>query len=398
MLVQTLLNLAGALINLCIRILYLPVAILGALQIIIGSWRTLLTLALIGLIGYGVGRVGSQVAAVTINTINKDLAPVWRDTIYPILGGIIQVFFNRAVCIYDGIVYLPYGILRNTVFPILRNGNFGPAVSAFAKFLTGLGGDFFIGYIASGDFLTLPFNWRPSFALWQQFWALYQQLWCYGCVDLCPFYTMVPLPLGPVANQYADPNWGLFLGDSFNGWMIVFQQTIYVVRQIVFPTQPTKPYLDYSAAFGLWCDASTALRLSYETAVQQFWNNFVPYGFSFENFFSVFDALTCVWLQVANLLIELITHGSLVLQHFNNQNSTYWNTTVRLEWMGIINLIGPATYFDPIPLYNSTIVSYQLLTTQQAAPGEYLFYPQSGIQHINRDTICVPHLVYRLMC
>ena len=171
----------GASLNLGVRILYIPAAILSWLAMIAQSWRTLLTLVLLGGVFYGVGIYGGQVISTVINVMNTEIAPIYVNTVRPVLSGIIRDFFNRAVCWFDGYLMFPYLVGRNAIFPILRNGGFGTAVSAFVSFCKVLGRDFFLGYFASGKFLSQEFNYNASFTSWQVFFTDWQLLWCYGC-------------------------------------------------------------------------------------------------------------------------------------------------------------------------------------------------------------------------
>ena len=91
MLVQTLVGIFSGVVNLFLRILYIPFAVLGFLSTVASYWKTLFALVAIGVVFYGVGQVGGPIISTTFNTINNRLSPVYHNTLRPIVAGIIQV-------------------------------------------------------------------------------------------------------------------------------------------------------------------------------------------------------------------------------------------------------------------------------------------------------------------
>jgi len=359
----------GASLNLGIRLLYIPAAIGSWFMLMLQSWRSLLTFTLVGILFFAVGKYGGQIASTTINTMNQEIAPIYVNTVRPILYGVIREFFNRIICWFDGFLIFPYLVGKDVIFPILRDGGFGTTVISFAQFLDEFGRDFFLHYFANGRFLSQEFNYAPMFAKWQIFFTHWQQLWCFGCEDLCPYYTDLPVFIAFLtSDQYKDPAWGDFLGKTFNGNMVIIQQIIYQIREILFPTGGGKIFMNFDRAFELFCQGQTGLRVSFENILQEFWNAFIPYNFVWRDILCFFDTASCIILRSVNLLLNLIIHAQDVLNHFINVNSDYWDNSVKLQYSAIINLFGPAAMFAPIPLGNSTIVSYQLLTTSQSTP------------------------------
>lgn len=361
-----LLEAGSGLFNLAIRIVYVPFAIISWIFLVIQSWKAILALFSVGLIFYGVSLYGGTIVSAALNTMQNYIAPIYVNIVRPILSGIIRTFFNPIVCWYDGFVIFPYAVGRNVIFPILREGGLLQTIQSFANFIGVFAKDFFLGYFVTGQFLYSEFDYSGVFASWQIFMGYWQNLWCFGCTDLCPVYTMTINPI--VSDQLKDTNFGDFLGKSFNGWMVVYQQIIFVTKQVLFPTQPTLPYLNFNRAFQLWCEAGTGLRISFENILQEFWDAFVPYHFVWRNFLCFTDTIWCIVLRFINFNLNLVIHADSVLSHFKNTNSTYWNNNIRLEYEGILNLFGPADYFDPIIMDITNITSYQLLTRDQGAP------------------------------
>lgn len=354
----------GGLFNLATRIVYVPAAIVSWFFAIAQQWRIILSLFVVGIIGFSISTYGGTIASAVLTTMQTDISPIWVNQIRPIFVGIIQTFFNPLTCWYNGFVIFPYSVGRNVLFPILREGGLLTTAQRFAMFLSRFAKDFFLEYFASGLWLSQEFDYSGVFASWQNFMIAWQGLWCFGCNDLCPYYTKTPNPI--VSNQLRDTNWGDFLGKSFNGWMIVIQQTIYLVRQVVYPNTPTLPYLNFNRAFELWCQASTNLRISFENILQEFWDAFIEYNFVWDKFLCFFDATTCVLLRLMNFTLNLIIHADSTLSHFRNTDSSYWNNVIKKEAMVIMNSIGPTDYFDTIVLDITNINTYQLLTITPA--------------------------------
>lgn len=365
-LVNWLFQLGGSVLNLCIRIIYIPFALVSWLAILVQNWRLILTLGIGGFFFFGVGRYGGTIAAAGVNAMNIYIAPVYRDTIRPVLNGVIRNFFNPIVCWLDGFLMFPYLVGRDTIFPILRDGGIVRTTLSFAQFAARLAQDLFVNYFFSGRAFSQSFDYGPSFAAWQAFVVNWQALWCFGCNDACPIYTKTINFI--VSDQIKDPAWGDFVGKTFNGVMQMVQQVIYIVREWLFPTSPTRPYLDFDPGFALLCDGQKALRISFENILQEFWDAFIAYRFVWRDVLCFFDTLTCVMLMSVNFVLNLIIHADGVISHFSNRDSAYWNGPLRSQYTAIINLYGPAAYFAPIPLYGSNITSYQLLTSSEAAP------------------------------
>lgn len=357
----------GGLFNLLTRLVYVPFAVVSWTFLILQSWKSIIGLFAVGLVFYGVSNYGGTLVSTIVNTMQFEITPIYQNQVKPILQGIIQTFINPLFCWYNGFLIFPYSVGRNGIFPILRNGGLLSTARAAAMFFTQFAKDFFLNYFANGRFLSQEFDYSGVFAKWQIFINNWQSLWCYGCNDLCPIYTMTPNQI--VSNQLKDPNWGDFWGKSFNGGMVAVQQVIYVVRQVLFPTQPTVPYLNFSRTFTLWCESGTGLRISFENIMQEFWDAFIPYNFVWKDFFCFFDSLNCLILKQIEFVLNLIIHADSVLTHFRNTDSTYWNNNVKLDFTVILNYFGSADYFDTIVMNQTNITSYQLSTRDQGTPG-----------------------------
>ena len=202
-------------------------AILSWLLQLASQWRLFLLAFVIGggslLITHYAGTVATEVEFLMRCRIGE----YYVNDIRPILAGIIRQFVNRIVCWYDAIVYFPYGYGRLVVFPVLREGGFGPTVSAFARFLSQIGQDMFINFFFTDRWFTESLDFTNIFTRWQEFWTLWQNLLCYGCNDLCPFFTKLPvIPSFYGSDQVKDLQFLCGFGNMFNAYLAAAQQII----------------------------------------------------------------------------------------------------------------------------------------------------------------------------
>lgn len=367
----------GALFNLFIRVVYLPIALFSWLAQLASQWKTLLALFLTGGAFYLVSYYGGDVIREVEFGMRCRVNPIYHEFVRPILAGIIREFFNRAVCWYDAIVWFPYGFGRYVVFPILRQGGFGPAVTAFAQFLSQIGRDVFIGYFFTTNWLVSPVNLDNVYVKWAEFWTLWQNLWCYACNDLCLYFTNVPvIPMAFTSSQIKDPQWMCFWGNLFNAWMALNRLLVRLVREIVYPTgsKPLVDFLNFTEVFDFLCASSTCFFKSWENALQLFWDTFIPFKFVWRDVLCFLDVLNCVFLKSINLAINFVTHATDVVLHFSAKNSVWWSGPFREQFTEVINLFGTASFFPMIsvPIQNTTqtmnITTYQLLTWEPGTP------------------------------
>ena len=362
-------------INLFIRLIWIPFSILAAAWQVIGNWKVFVVLLGLGGIGFLAVNYVPPIAAAALNLVQTHLGFYYDNIVKPIIGGIIQIFFDNVVCYYNAFFWYPYGVIRNVIYPILRQGGLATIMKNFVLFLRALSQDVLLDWFYNGNFFSNPINFARSNAAWQTVWRSWQYLVCYGCEDTCLFFTNVPLV--PASNQYGSQEWLNFLDDSVNGWVYAGQQVIYLVFRAAFPSSAiaTQQRPGFQPAFDYWCAAGTNLRISFENSLQQTWDTFLPFlQFQWTGVLSIFDNMWCIMMQFLSLIVQILTNSDLVLQSFNGQNNPYWSTQVRWGYEGIINRIAPAAYFNPIivPVVNTsitcTITTYQLLNTEQSTP------------------------------
>lgn len=391
----------SALFNLIVSILYIIPAFGSFLLQLASQWRLLLVAFAVGggsmIITQYFGTWASNVEFVMRCRVNE----YYVSEIRPILAGIIRQFFNRIICWYDAFVWYPYGLGRYVIFPILRDGGFGPTVSALADFFKQVGKDMFLDFFFTSLWFTEPLDFTNIYAKWQIFWTLWQNLWCYGCQDLCPIYTKLPIiPMFLTSDQGKDIEFLSAHGNAFNGLLAFTQQMIFLAKDILYPEGPTRIYADFSATFEFFCAANIALVKSWENAMQNFWDYFIPFNFVWKDMLCVISVWNCSWLRFFNLMLNLIIHAGSVVSFFDNTDRTYWITTVRYSFTIILNMWSTATYFNPIlvPIQNTSqvmnITSYQLTTTEPSTP----WGAPNPLFGTNTGAGCLCIAVTRILC
>lgn len=266
----------------------------------------------------------------------------------------------------------PYEVGRLVIYPILRSANFGTVVRNFGNYLSALSDELFVNYLFNGNAFTQLPDLSGSNAAWIIFFNSWQQLFCFGCNDLCPLFTKLPvIPMFLTSDQLKDPYWLMFTNNFLFGWISFVQQILYLLQQIIFGTQQAP---DFTQAFELWCISSTGFWRSWENILQEFWDYFLTYRFVWANVLDFMNTATCMVLQSFDLLLDCILNAFNITRFFNGSYFQFWNETVKHRWTAIINLGAPSDAFAPIyiPIVNTTqsvsISSYQLLTTWEATP------------------------------
>jgi hypothetical protein len=388
-------------VNVFIRLFYIPLAVVSWLLQLLSQWRLFLIAFAIGgaslIVVHYVGTAASNIEFVMRCRINI----YYEQDIRPVISGIVRQFVNRMVCWYDAVLYFPYGFGRRVVFPILREGGFGPTLSAFARFLSQVGQDMFIDFFFTNRWFSEPLDFTNIYLRWQEFWTLWQALLCYGCNDLCPFFTKTPIfPSFFGSDQIKDTQFLCTFGNMFNALLVVVQQLIFILREIIFPTQSTLPYLNFRAAFEFMCQSSSCWFRSWENALQVYWDTFVPFEFKWVNMLCFMDSFWCAIYRTMNLIVDMLIHANQIVAFFANTDRTYVNVNVKHMFIEIINTLGTATFFAPIvaPIQNTTmsmtITNYQLRTDQPSTP----WGAPNILYRTNTTAQCLCIALSRLLC
>lgn len=367
----------STLIDVILRIIYLPFAVLAWVLSLLPNIRTIIIALIIAFAMYFVARYGSDAIDNGLYIMNRVAAPYYQEEWKPILEGIIRQFFNRFICWFNAILWFPYGYGKDVVFPVMREGGWGTMVTNFALFLKQVSLDVFLGYIMNGRFFTEELDFSAICVAWQTFWRSWQALICYGCNDLCPYFTKLPIiPMIFTSDQYADQAFWDFVAQTINGWFVFSQQVMYIVRDVLFPVGGSRVTLrtDFRRAFDLWVMATVNFWRSFENILNAFWVEFIPFQFDWTDVLQFFGIVWIMLLRTIQLILDIALNSDQVLTHFSNTDSTYWIQSVKEDYKTIIGLLAVASYFDDIPLLtakrmpSSIITNYELRPTQASLP------------------------------
>ena len=355
-------DIISALIVLIVSAIAIPVSIGAWLISVLREWKLILLIVGVYVAFYFVGIYGATAIDKGLYGANKVLTPYYEENIRPILYDIIGRFYNRVICWLDGLIYFPYGFGRFVIFPIVRDGGGASTVLKFVVFMKEVFVKLGLEYFLLVNFINVEADFTTIHVAWIDFYNGWQSMLCYGCEDLCPLYTKFPIfPMIFTSDQWKDPDLLGSIDDLFNGFMIVVQQTIKIVKQFIYNNvlrwagykrELLRP--DFRRAFDLWVRSGTRFWKSCETAMNTFWTNFVPVIFRWEQMFTPMVYVQTTVLRMFALTIQLVIHHKEVFEHFSHTNSTYWIETVKEDYKEIIGLIAPASNFAPISLLGIT--------------------------------------------
>ncbi len=372
-----------------LRIVYLPFAAVAWVFSLLPYVRIVLFAAILIVLAYFHARYSNQLVDNGLYALNRVAAPYYQDEWRPILGGIIRQFYNRFICWYNAFLWFPYGYGREVLFPILREAGFGTTVTNFANFLKQFTIDWFLGYLLNGRFFTEEMDFQAICDRWMVFWESWQSVVCYGCNDLCPFFTKLPIiPMVLTSDQLRDQAFWNFIADGLNGWFVFSQQVIYIIRDVLFPVgggsrKRVTIRADFRRAFDLWVSSGSNFWRSFENILNAFWVEFIPFPFDWTDVLQIFNIFFTMTLRFIQLLIDVALNGDKTLDHFSGVDSTYWIESVKEDYKVIIGLLAVASYFDDIPLIgvtardshgmermvpSSVITNYELRPTQPSLP------------------------------
>lgn len=372
----------SALIDVVLRIVYIPFAVVAWVFSLLPYLRIILFAVVLIVIAYFHARYSSQIVDNGLYVLNRVAAPYYQEEWKPILGGIIRQFYNRFICWYNAFLWFPYGYGREVVFPIMRDAGFGTVVSNAALFIKQVSIDWFLNYLLTGRFFTEEMDFNAICDRWITFWESWQALLCFGCNDICPFLTKLPvIPMMFSSDQIRDRAFWNFVAEFFNGWFVFSQQVIYIIRDVLFPIARKRVTLraDFARAFDLWVSSSTNFWRSFENILNAFWAEFIPFAFDWTDMLQIFNVFWVMTLRSIQLLIDIALNSDRVLDHFSAVDSEYWVESVKEDYKVIIGLLATATFFEPIDLvptlskraslpFPTTITNYELSPAEPSLP------------------------------
>lgn len=395
----------SAFVMLILQLVALPLLLVSWFFSLLVHWRSFVFLIGVSIAMYFVVRYSNVVIDNGLYGINKIAAPFYESDIRPIFD-IIRTFFNRVICWFDAVIWFPYGYGRLVLFPIMRDGGFGNAVWRFVLFFQQWTTDITFNYFMTFRFMREPADFSRICLRWQEFWAGWQALVCYGCNDLCPMFTKLPIiPMLFTSDQWASQElWDSF-ADFFNGWMLAFQEIYKAIQAFLFGSAKRALYRpNFRRSFDYWVSSVQKFARSWEIAMNTFFIEFIPIDFKWDDLFGLPALFVTQFLRSFDLLINVGLHSDMVLAHFAGFDSTYWVNNIKEDYKEIVGLMAEATNFSPIPLApqfiskriaeESTITTYLLNPFDQAKPNG-LSNPLYQVK-LARDYSCI--LLTRVFC
>lgn len=365
-----------ALFMLFLQLIALPLLLFSWAFSLIVNCRFLVLLLGTAVAMYFVVRYSNVVVDNGLYGMNTIAAPFYEASIRPIFD-IIRTFFNRVICWFDAVLWFPYGYGRLVLFPILRDGGFGTAVWNFVRFFQQWTLDITFNYFMTFRFMRETADFSRICVKWQEFWASWQALVCYGCNDLCPMFTKLPIiPMIFTSDQWASQELWDAWTDFFNGWMLFFQEIYTLIQAFLFTNSKRELYRpNFRGSFDLWVRSTEKFWRSWEIAMNVFFVEFIPIDFVWDDLFGLPVVMMTQALRSLDLLINIGFHSDMVLTHFAGTDSTYWVNNIKEDYKEIIGLFGIATNFDPIPLTPQLIVGGPQTTGEESTISNYLMNP-----------------------
>jgi hypothetical protein len=413
---DSLAQLGTAIIAMFTALLNIAVAIWRWFIFLLSIFPLVLALVALSVVGYFIAQNNAVILG-NLSSIRCAVGTLYSDSLSELLGYLRQ-FYNYLICWWNLFAWYPYGLVREVIIPVTIECNVYGAIQAFFHFLNVVFLDV-SAFVMPPDYkwLTQKFDYTNICNAWIAFWKSWQHVVCCGCGDLCPFFTSMPFYFPPAffnllglfgSNQISDPNFWCAIGEFWNGWLLLFQDIILIIRQLVY-TVYGEQRPDFRKAFDAWCNSAYCLIRSTERAIQDFWDTYVPFRFNFDQILCFVDKFVCIVLKSVNLLIRvLLNYDVAIFQFFSNP---YFETEIKRDFIEIVNLfaapsdfsnvtIAPPSYADinvptpPLYLKNVTISSYFLDTRNQGT----LEGLPNPVFNTTRFTDCFGQMLQRVFC
>lgn len=414
--------------------------LLSLIAVVISWFFFLLSVAPYLLLGVGVGIILIPYVQYQ-DTVIEEIDFFLRCRVFPFyntwprqLVVFVQFFWNPLICYYDAVMWLPFGIIQNVIFPLLIDCGIFQTALAFLQFLLVFLTDFVINYIASLQFVTADFDFVPSGVAWSAFWAQWQESLFCTCRDLQPFFQaswiltafplIIPLPVqiffgfptqisamvpriatiytGPMVgllagNQMGDPQSWCAVWSAFNGVNNVAQQLFRVIVGILtLQFNSNFPRPDFRQAANNFCQASHCLVRSIENVNQFLFDTFIPIPFlQWNEFLCIYDSFLCLVIRAADNILRILINIDRVVQY---PVDPFYEEVVVPDVIYWLNLIAPLRYQTPTTFVSQFPVNYTSWnwpTNSSLIPGTLQPNPIFGEKRFS-DCICI--YFRRLIC
>ncbi len=285
------------------------------------------------------------------------LWPFYRDIGQPVLE-FVQELYDPTICYIDGGSVIANNMITDVLIPTIQDCvEFKTLFIAVKNFVLAVLKEFIINYVFKQAFYNGAMDFTNICNKWIVLWNLWTQVYRCACSDFGQFlYDLPVIPSVPFSAQWADPQLWCFIGNTINAafeaFTIVLKLVIQVLQALLSLIAPHSPFAqvnftrpDFSHAAELACIGLSCLARSMETAVQRFWDNYIPFDFNFDQYFSPFDTIGCLGLKTANWVLTLIAHIDQVVLYPSN---TFWEAKMKPLLVENINLFAAPTRWAPV--------------------------------------------------
>ncbi len=323
--------------------------------------------------------------------LRSQLYPFYRDTLRPILV-FFQVIYDNLICWFNAIQYWLYGIVRFVVFPVFKNCDIQPTFNAALVFINTVIQDFFIDYFLGEKYFYGPCDFTNVTATGINAWLEWVKLYSCTCNDLSDLLKKLPIFPGfiPVLGltswfslQWADPFMWKGIEYAVDGFMEILNQLLRLAIQgihaIYLHIDPQGPYAeanftrpDFYLATDYFVNSTDNIIISYENAIQLFWDMYIPFPFDFHGYFCWLQALISFLLKTANFMVTMLINIDKLLQYPMNY---FWSTTARGLITENLNLVGVPSPFAPVTVYYAPNVTAYTMSNWYLPEDQKWIYP-----------------------
>lgn len=317
--------------------------------------------------------------------------PFYISTIRPILV-FIQYIYNNLICWFNAAQFWLYGLFRYVIQPTFEACNINPTLNATYIFIGTVIQDFWIDYFFAEQFYYGPADFTNITTTGIDAWLKWVDLYTCTCSDLADLLKKLPIFPGfiPVLGitswfslQWSDPYLWKGIEYTVDGFMEILNQLLRLAIQgihaIYFNIDPQGPYAeanftrpDFYLATSYFVNSTDNIIISYENAIQRFWDMYIPFPFDFHGYFCWLQSLIAFLLKTANFMVTMLINIDKLLQFpFND----FWSTTARGLITENLNLLGAPTQWQPVTVYYAPNVTAYTMSNYYLPENDRWIYP-----------------------
>lgn len=342
--------------------------------------------------------------------------PFWTGTIRDIFDLVRQIY-NPTSCIVGGASWWGYGLVREVIYPIVRDCQIKPLAIALAKFLRSFARDILLNLVTAKFYTELP-DWTETSQNGIAMFQAWINLYSCTCFDLADVLRALPIlnplifipPAYPImivliffSGQWTDPQTWCLISNGYNAVILLTRQIlklVYQILQLIFNpafNAATFERPEFREFLNSVCPAISCAVRSFENATQVFWDLFVPFHFVFSNFLCIVDSLACILLKTAGFFIRFLINIDRVV---NYPADPFWETVMKPDMIELINrYVAPTAWASiTVPRAPATpryVLSNFFLDTNSEATPLGAPNPVFGITRLDQ---CICNFITRIIC